>query len=236
MINPAAVEVPMSVQEDESMDISPIEPNSYALALARTYCRTQMTKIVLEVLYLLVVAIGVFLLTYLRNGIQVDAVADDPSIASALGKPTPFQSPDVFRARLPVPKVVPTVDTGAGRTVPKVRLAVDTEAGKTATHSAFAALRLTGLNETHLYYRDAGGNIRLSVCSDLQTWVDRGIVAGQQEVSINSPVCATTRYNDGKTVSCSQAVAQIASAAFPDPEPAVALHLLLQQGKQNRRG
>ena len=60
MINPAAVEVPMSVQENESMDISPIEPNAYALALARTYCRTQMAKIVLEVLYLLAVATSVF--------------------------------------------------------------------------------------------------------------------------------------------------------------------------------
>ena len=126
------------------------------------------------------------MLTYLRTGIQVDAVADDPSIASTPGKPAPFQCPDVFRARLPVPKPRP---------------AVNTEAGNTATHSAFAALRLTGLNKTHLYYRDTKGNIRLSVCSDLQTWVDGGIVAGQQEVSINSPICATTRYNDGKTVS-----------------------------------
>ena len=161
------------------------------------------------------------LLTYLRTSMQVDAVADDPNLASALRKPSPFQSPDVFRARLPVPKLGP---------------AVDTEAGGTARHSSFAALRLTGLNKTHLYYRDMRGNIRLSVCSDLQTWVDGGIVAGQQEVSINSPVCATARYNDGKTVSCSQAVAQVANAAFPDPEPAVALHILFQQGKQNRRG
>ena len=60
MTNPVAVEVPASIQEDENMDISPIEPNAYALALARTYCRTQMAKIVLEVLYLLVMATGVF--------------------------------------------------------------------------------------------------------------------------------------------------------------------------------
>ena len=60
MTNPVAVEIPASAREDENMDISPIEPNAYALTLARTYCRTQMTKIVLEVLYLLVMATGVF--------------------------------------------------------------------------------------------------------------------------------------------------------------------------------
>ena len=50
MTNPVAVEVPASVQEDENMDISPIEPNAYALTLARTYCHRQMVKIGLEVL------------------------------------------------------------------------------------------------------------------------------------------------------------------------------------------
>ena len=183
MTNPVAVEVPASVQEDENMDISPIEPNSYALTLARTYCHTQMVKLVLEMLYLLVMVADV-----VAYSIQVDAVADDPSIASAPGKPAPFQSPDVFRARLPVPKLGP---------------AADVRAGGTAAHSVFAALRLTGLNKTHLYYRDTKGNIRLSVCSDLHTWMDGGIVLDQQEVSINSPICATTQYDDGKTVGCS---------------------------------
>ena len=56
MTNPVAVKVPASVREDESMDISPIEPNAYALTLTRTDCHMQMAKIVLEVLYLLVVA------------------------------------------------------------------------------------------------------------------------------------------------------------------------------------
>ena len=65
--NPVAVEVPASVQEDENMDISPIEPNAYALTLARTYCHTQMVKIVLEVLYLLVMATGVALTYELAN-------------------------------------------------------------------------------------------------------------------------------------------------------------------------
>ena len=59
MTNPVAVEIPASAR-DENMDISSIEPNAYALTLARTYCRTQITKIVLEVLYLLAVAAGVF--------------------------------------------------------------------------------------------------------------------------------------------------------------------------------
>ena len=87
MTNLVAVEVPASVQEDENMDISPIEPNAYALSLARAYCRTQMDKIVLEVLHLLVMATGV--IAYIRTGIQVDAVANDPGIASAPGKLTP---------------------------------------------------------------------------------------------------------------------------------------------------
>ena len=60
MANPVAVEVPASVQEDENMDISPIEPNAYALTLTRTDCHMQMAKIVLEVLYMLVMATGVF--------------------------------------------------------------------------------------------------------------------------------------------------------------------------------
>ena len=113
-------------------------------------------------------------------------------------KAAPFQSPDIFRARLPVPKIGKTVNAETGKAINS-----EAEAWKAATHSAFAALRLAGLNKTHLYYRDTKGNIRLSVCSDLQTWTDGGIVADQQDVSINSPICATTQYNDGKTVSCS---------------------------------
>ena len=183
MANPVAVELPKGIsKEAENMDISPIEPNPYALTMARTYCRMQMVKIVLEVLYFLAIATGA--LAYLQTRVQVDAVAKDPSIASAPEKAAPFQSPDVFRARLPVPKLG----------------IADTEAGKTATYSPFAALRLAGLNKTHLYYRDTKGNIRLTVCSDLQTWIDGGVVVGQQEVGINSPICVTTQYNDGKTV------------------------------------
>ena len=121
-------------------------------------------------------------------------MAKDPSIASDLEKAAPFQSPDIFRARLPVPEIVKAVNADAGKA----------EAWKAATHSpAFAALRLEGLNKTHLYYRDTKGNIRLSVCSDLQNWTDGGTVADQQDVSINSPICATTQYSDGKTVRCS---------------------------------
>ena len=144
-------------------------------------------------------------------------MAKDPSIASALEKAAPFQSPDIFRARLPVPKIGKTVNAQTGNAEPEKT--VNSEAGKAeagkaevgkakawkaASHSpAFAALRLAGLNKTHMYYRDTKGNIRLSVCADLQTWTDGGIVADQQDVSINSPICATTQYNDGKTVSCS---------------------------------
>ena len=125
-------------------------------------------------------------------------MAKDPSIASALEKAAPSQSRDVFRARLPVPKIGKAVNVEAGKAIN-----TEAEAWRAATHSPFAALRLAGLNETHLYYRDTKGNIRFSGCPDLQTWTDGGVVADQQDVSINSPICATTRYNDGKTVSCS---------------------------------
>ena len=60
MANPVVTELPGSIKEDESMDISPIEPNPYALTLARTHCRMQMAKIVQEVLYLLAMTAGVF--------------------------------------------------------------------------------------------------------------------------------------------------------------------------------
>ena len=65
MTNPVAIELPEGIRDDGNMDISPIEPNPYALTMARTYCRMQMVKIVLEVLYLLAIATSV--LAYLQT-------------------------------------------------------------------------------------------------------------------------------------------------------------------------
>ena len=70
MTNPVTIELPEGIRDDGNMDISPIEPNPYALTLARTFCCMQMAKIVQEVLHLLAMATGVFscLLTKPRTG------------------------------------------------------------------------------------------------------------------------------------------------------------------------
>ena len=60
MTNPVITELPEGIKDDGNMDISPIEPNLYALTLARNFCRMQMAKIVQEVLYQLAMATGVF--------------------------------------------------------------------------------------------------------------------------------------------------------------------------------
>jgi len=63
------------------MNVLLYEPTASSLTSARTFCWQQMITIVAE----------------------VDAIAKDPNIARRLGNP-PYQSPDIFRARLPVAK------------------------------------------------------------------------------------------------------------------------------------
>jgi hypothetical protein len=92
------------------MDVWLYEPTVFSLTRAHTFCRQQMINIVTE----------------------VDGIAKDPTIASKKVKP-PYQSPDIFRARLPVIKKPVAVAAAT---------AVSTQ--RTRRKSAFAALRLDG--------------------------------------------------------------------------------------------
>ncbi|KAI5856606.1 hypothetical protein BZA05DRAFT_204837 [Tricharina praecox] len=173
--NPEPVYLPADLTTDEKTDVTLYEPNAFSLTRARTFCRQQMIRIVTE----------------------VDVVAKDPTTACKDSK-APYQSPDIFRARLPVlRKIEPT-------TVP----AAAVEEGKSLQNrrrSAFAALRLDGYKQTHLYYVDTAGNIRYSVCNieagtQAGVWKDGGIVEEAKNVAANTPIAAAATFGSGKKV------------------------------------
>jgi hypothetical protein len=149
--------------------VSLYEATAFSLTRAHTFCRQQMINIVAE----------------------VDAIAKDPTIASKKGKP-PYQSPDIFRARLPVVKK--SVAAAAAAT------AVSTQ--RTRRKSAFAALRLDGYKQIHLYYLDTAGNLRVSVAAidagnQAGDFKDGGIVEEAKNVAANTPIAATSLFSCG---------------------------------------
>ena len=162
--NPDTIVVPSDLSDSETMDVSLYEPTAFSLTRARTFCRQQMMKIVAE----------------------VDAIAKDPTIASKGGK-SPYQSPDIFRARLPVAK----------------QAAASTK--RTRRKSAFAALRLDGYKQIHLYYLDTAGNLRVSVAAidagnQAGDFKDGGIVEEAKDVAANTPIAATSLFSSGTKV------------------------------------
>jgi hypothetical protein len=172
--NPDEIVAPSDLSDSEKMDVSLYEPTVFSLTRARKFCQQQMIKIVAE----------------------VDAIAKDPTIASKDGK-SPYQSPDVFRARLPVTKQS------------------DASTKRSRRKSAFAALRLDGYKQIHLYYLDTGGNLRVSVATidagnQAGDFKDGGIVEEAKNVAANTPIAATSLFSSGTKVCLSR-------AHFPSP-------------------
>ncbi|KAI5793210.1 hypothetical protein EDC01DRAFT_746176 [Geopyxis carbonaria] len=83
MKNPVQITLPTGV----TGDVTAFPVNAVSLQQAREDARKNMTKIVLE----------------------IDEVTRKPSVASDIHRPTPYSSPDIFRARLPVVKPPPPV-------------------------------------------------------------------------------------------------------------------------------
>ena len=162
--NPDAIVIPSDLRDSQKTDVSLYEPAAFSLTRAHAFCRQQMIKIVSE----------------------VDAIAKDPTIASTEGK-LPYQSPDIFRARLPVAK----------------QSAVSTK--RTRRKSAFAALRLDGYKQIHLYYLDTAGNLRVSVAvidagNQAGDFKDGGIVEEAKNVAANTPIAAASLFSSGTKV------------------------------------
>jgi hypothetical protein len=180
--NPNAIVVPSALSDPQQTDVSLYEPTVFSLTQARTLCQQQMIKIVTE----------------------VDAVAKDPTIASKGDKP-PYQSPDIFRSRLPV------IEKPAAAAV---AAAVSTR--RTRRKSAFAALRLDGYKQIHLYYLDTAGNLRVSITAidagnQAGDFKDGGIVEEAKNVAANTPISATSLFSSGTKVCLSR-------AHFPSPD------------------
>jgi hypothetical protein len=168
MMTPDPVVVPADLADSEKTDVRLYEPTVFSLTRARTFCQQQMVRIVTE----------------------VDAVGKNPDLASIEGK-MPYQSPDIFRARLPVLKKVEPASCGsAGGSSLKPR-----------KRTAFAALRLDS-GHIHLYYLDSEGNLRATggVTENGKptgAWMDLGIVEEAKNVAANTPIAATTLFATG---------------------------------------
>jgi len=123
---------------------------------------------------------------------EVDAVAKDPTIVSKEGR-LPYQRSDIFRARLPVVKKAVAADASA--------VLVERSHKK----SAFAALRLDGYKQIHLYYLDTAGNLRVSIAAidagnQAGQFKDGGIVEEARGVAANTPIAATSLFSNGTDV------------------------------------